>query len=56
MRLERVGGKEGDCANDGHSNSRKRFPPSQDAAETNLFLSLIQHGVEQKNTCTILYF
>lgn len=54
MRLEKE--KKGDGADDGHSNSRKRFPPSQDAVETNLFLSLIPHGFEQKHTSTIFYF
>lgn len=52
----REAGEEGDGANDGHSNSRKQFPPSQDAAETNLFLSLKPHGFKQKHTCIILYF
>jgi len=53
MRLEKEV-KKGDGANDGHSNSRKRFPPPQDVVETNLFLFL--HGFGQKNTWTILYF
>lgn len=50
----REGGKEGDDANDGHSNSGKHlqlFPPS----ETNLLHFLMSHGFKQKHTCTILY-